>query len=126
MHPLQFSILADENIHDEVVHYLQEQGLAVESIKERKLRGSTDEQIITLAEKEEKIILTHHADFGRIMHLSQVVNTGIVFLRPGHIDFNFTIQTLKAILATKLDVQIPFILVAERSGEDIKIRLRQL
>lgn len=126
MHPLHFAILADENIHDEVVHYLLKQGLAVESIKERKLRGSTDEQIITIAEREEKIILTHDADFGRIMHLSQVINTGVVFLRPGHIDFKFIIQTLKAILATKLDVQIPFILVAERSREDIKIRLRQL
>jgi predicted nuclease of predicted toxin-antitoxin system len=126
MHPLHFPIIADENIHDEIVHFLRGQSLIIESIKERDLRGSTDEQIIALAEKENKIILTHDADFGRIMHLSQIIHTGIIFLRPGHIDFNFTIQTLKAIFATELEVQIPFILVAERSGEDIKIRLRKL
>lgn len=88
MHPLQLSILADENIHEEVVNHLRKRGLMIESIKERNLRGSTDEQIISLAEKEKKIILTHDADFGRIMHLSQSLQTGIVFLRPGHIDFN--------------------------------------
>lgn len=126
MHPLQLSILADENIHEEVMNHLRRRRLTIESIKERNLRGSTDEQIISLAEKEKKIILTHDADFGRIMHLSQILQTGIVFLRPGHIDFNFTIQTLNAIIATKLEVQIPFILVAERTGDDIKIRLRNL
>jgi predicted nuclease of predicted toxin-antitoxin system len=126
MHPLQFPIIADENIHDEVVNFLRKESLRVESIKERNLRGSSDQQIIALAEREGKVILTHDADFGRIMHLSQIVHTGIIFLRPGHIDFNFTIQTLKSMLATELNVQVPFILVAERSGEDIKIRLRNL
>ncbi|MBO9681783.1 MAG: DUF5615 family PIN-like protein [Flavisolibacter sp.] len=82
--------------------------------------------MIALAEREGRVVLTHDADFGRIMHLSQIVHTGIIFLRPGHIDFNFTIQTLKSILAAELNVQVPFILVAERSGEDIKIRLRNL
>lgn len=126
MHPLRFPIIANENIHDETVWFFRRENLFNESIKEHNLRGSADEHIIALAEKEKKIILTHDADFGRIMHLYQMINTAIVFLRPGHIDYAFTIQTLKAILETELDDQIPFILVAERTGEDIKIRLRNL
>ncbi len=126
MHPLSFPILADENIHDEVVYFLRAKGLQIESIKERNLRGSTDNQIIALAQKEGKIILTHDADFGRIVHFSTEVKTGIVFLRPGHIDFSLHIQTLNALLNANLQAEIPFILVAERSGEDIKIRLRIL
>jgi predicted nuclease of predicted toxin-antitoxin system len=126
MHPLHYPILADENIHEEVVYFLRKQGLQIESIKERGLRGSTDKQIIALAQSEEKIILTHDAYFGRILHFSQGIKTGVIFLRPGHIDYTFTIQTITSILATELQAQIPFIMVAERTGEDIKIRLRSL
>ncbi len=113
-------------IFKEVVYYLRKQGLQIESIKERNLRGSTDNQIMTLAQAEEKVILTHDADFGRILHFSQGIKTGIIFLRPGHIDYAFDIQTMRSILSTDLQAQMPFILVAERSGEDIKLRLRIL
>jgi predicted nuclease of predicted toxin-antitoxin system len=126
MHPLRFPILADENIHDEVVYFLRKQGLQIESIKERNLRGSTDNQIIALAQAEGRVIVTHDADFGRILHLSQGIKAGIIFLRPGHIDYSLDIQTLQSILATELNAEAPFILVAERSGDDIKIRLRIL
>lgn len=126
MHPFHFPILADENIHDDTVHYLRRQGLHVTTIKERNLHGSTDNQIIALAESEGSIILTHDADFGRIMHLSQLFQTGIIFLRPGHFNHLFTIETIKAVSATELQAEIPFILVAERTANDIKIRLRNL
>lgn len=124
MHPLHYPLLADENIHEEVVYYLRSQGLQIESIKERGLRGHTDHQIVSMAVNEGFVIVTHDADFGRIMHMSYELNTGIIYLRPGHFDFSFTIQTIKSILSTDLNADIPFILVAERSGEDIKIRLR--
>ena len=126
MHPLHFPIIADENIHDEVVYFLRNQGLNIESIKELGLRGSTDIQIIALAEAEGKVILTHDADFGTMMYLSAQRKAGITFLRPGHINYSFTIQTLQALLKTGLNAEVPFMLVAERSGEDIKIRLRIL
>jgi predicted nuclease of predicted toxin-antitoxin system len=126
MHPLRYPFLADENIHEEVIYYLRKERLDIESIKERNLRGSTDNQIIALAQAERKVILTHDADFGRILHFSQGVQTGVIFLRPGHIDYSYTIQTLKSILATEMQTELPFIIVAERTGSDIKIRLRNL
>src|SRR5829696_10020396 len=98
MHPFRISLLADENIHNETIHFLRTKGLQVESIRERNLRGSTDLQIIVLAASEGKVVLTHDADFGRIMHLSREYQTGIIFLRPGHIDSIFTIQIIEAIL----------------------------
>lgn len=72
------------------------------------------------------MIVTHAADFGRLMHVSSDTNTGIVFLRPGHIDYKMVIQTLQSILAAELEAQLPFMLVAERIGDDVKIRLRLL
>jgi predicted nuclease of predicted toxin-antitoxin system len=126
MHPLRYPIIADENIHIETVYRFREWGLQMDSIRERNLRGSTDEQIVALAEAEGKVILTHDSDFGRIIYASQSIKTGIIFIRPGHIDYTLVIQTVEAILATDLNASIPFMLVAERTGNDIKIRLRIL
>ena len=75
MHLLHYPLLADENIHEEVVYYLRSQGLQIESIKERGLRGHTDNQIVSLAVAEGFVIVTHDADFGRIMHMSSELNT---------------------------------------------------
>lgn len=68
MHPFEYFILADENIHQEVVYHLRNRGKRIESIKERNLLGSSDEQIITLAQEEGTVILTHDSDFGRIIY----------------------------------------------------------
>jgi hypothetical protein len=50
---------------------------------------------------------------------------GICYLRPGHIQAEFTIETIKTVFEQVKDVQSPFIVVAERSGENVRIRLRQ-
>jgi hypothetical protein len=51
---------------------------------------------------------------------------GIIYLRPGHIRADFTIKTLEAIRDNAPEVNPPFILVAERTGDNVKIRVRQL
>ncbi len=50
---------------------------------------------------------------------------GILYLRPGHIKAEFTIQTLKAIRDREVDVTPPFIVVAERTADNVKIRIRK-
>jgi hypothetical protein len=51
---------------------------------------------------------------------------GIIYLRPGHIKADFTIKTLEAVRDNAPEVTSPFILVAERTGDTVKIRVRQL
>ena len=41
-------------------------------------------------------------------------------------DPTFTINSWKALLASNIEIKAPFVLVAENSGETIKIRCRQL
>jgi hypothetical protein len=50
---------------------------------------------------------------------------GMIYLRPGHIRSEFTIKTLEAIRDNAPDVAAPFILVAERTGDIVRIRVRQ-
>ncbi|MBE0478620.1 DUF5615 family PIN-like protein [Candidatus Aerophobetes bacterium] len=64
-------ILADENIHSEIITYLEDRGYDVLSIaQENSLTGCSDEQLIQIAQKEERIIISADKDFGRLVELN--------------------------------------------------------
>lgn len=125
MNPLDLPLLADENIHPEVVAYLRHERVDITSIAEQGRFGLPDSRVLRQASKAGRVVLTHDSDFGGLV-LMGAEFTGILYLRPGHIRPEFTIQTLKAIREQEFDVRPPFIVVAERSGDRVKIRVRQL
>jgi len=126
VNPLDFPLLADENIHPEVISFLRQQGCDVESIAEKKLFGQSDIDVLHLAHVAGRAVLTHDSDFGTLAIVQGEPFTGIIYLRPGHIRSEFTIQTLRVIAAQPLDVQPAFIAVAEHREQKVQIRLRQL
>ncbi len=52
--------------------------------------------------------------------------TGVIFLKPGHIDPQYYVQTMKSLFSSSLNLEFPFMLVAERTGNHLKIRKRLL
>ncbi len=54
-----------------------------------------------------------------------VAFTGIIFLKPGHIETKFTLQSIDALLEKVQEVTPPFIIVIHHSMLGIKIRYRQ-
>jgi len=122
---LDFPILADENIHSEVIGFLRKAGLDVQSVSEQGYFGLLDAEVLQQATEAGRIVLTHDSDFGGPA-LMGAKFVGIVYLRPGHIQADFTIKTLQAIRDNAPEVTPPFILVAERTGDTVKIRVRQL
>jgi predicted nuclease of predicted toxin-antitoxin system len=123
--PLDFPILADENVHPEVIEFLRNVGLDVDSVAEQGNFGLSDTGVLQQATEAERVVLTHDSDFGGLA-LMGAIFTGIIYLRPGHIRADFTIKTLEAIRDNAPEVTPPFILVAERTGDTVKIRVRQL
>jgi predicted nuclease of predicted toxin-antitoxin system len=121
----EFSILADENIQPAVIAHLREQGLDVFSFPEQGKFGLSDADILRFAVETNRIVLTYDSDFGGLIILNEQSFVGIVYLRPGHIHAGFTIETIRTVFEQVKDVQSPFIVVAERSGENVRIRLRQ-
>jgi predicted nuclease of predicted toxin-antitoxin system len=121
----ELSFLADENIHPAVIAFLREQGLDVFSFPERGQFGLSDADILRFAVETNRIVLTHDSDFGGLIVLNEKSFVGIVYLRPGHIQAVFTKETIRTVFEQIEDVQTPFIIVAERSGENVRIRLRQ-
>lgn len=125
MKALDFHLLADENLNPEVIEFLRKAELNVSSIAEQGDFGLSDTEVLRQATEEGRVVLTHDSDFGGLA-LMGAKFVGIIYLRPGHIRAKFTIQTLEAIRDNAPEVTSPFILVAERTGDTVKIRVRQL
>ncbi len=126
MHPLNFPLLADENIHPDVVRYLREQGAAICSVSEEGLAGQDDLTIMRRAYQENRVALTHDSDFGTLAIVQGEPFTGVVYLRPGHIRGEFVIQIIKTLMSQDIEVQPPFIIVAAFSRGNLQTRVRQM
>jgi predicted nuclease of predicted toxin-antitoxin system len=121
---LDFPILADENVHPEITAFLRKAGSDVDSIAEQGKFGLSDSEVLQQAAEGGRVVLTHDSDFGGLA-LMGAKFVGIIYLRPGHIRADFTIKTLEAIRDNAPEVTPPFILVAERTGDMVRIRVRQ-
>lgn len=124
IHELRF--LTDENIDYELVAFLRTQGFDVFDMKEERLFRLSDRSILELALAEQRAVISEDSDFGTLIFRDNVPFYGVFYLRPGHESPAFHIETFKNILASNLDFHIPFILVAENTGELVRIRLRIL
>ena len=118
-------MLADENIHPHVVKYLRQQGCDVEDVLSLRLGNEADDVILNAAFAADRVVVTHDRDFGRLAVLGRQPLHGIVFLRPGHIDPQFTVATVQAIDEHEFDFSPSFILVARRRGTHVQLRLRR-
>ena len=124
--PLDFPLLTDENVQAATVVWLRERGVDTRTIFEEGLDAESDAAILAHAHAQGRVVLTHDGDFGRLAILRREPVFGIVYLRPGHRDTAFTIGTLRALHASEIDVSPPFIIVAERRGDQTRVRVRGL
>ena len=73
--------LTDENIASSLVKTLREQGYNVLDIKEEALFGISDKEIISLANRQKRIILTHDKDFANLINNPFIKHSGVILLR---------------------------------------------
>lgn len=126
MRPLGFPLLADENVHPQVIAGLRAAGCDVESVLESGLGGTDDLGVVRHAFASGRVILTHDSDFGTLAVRAAEPIVGGIHLRPGHIRPEVVLGTLDALATLQLDATAPFLLVAHRHGETLRVRLRQL
>ncbi len=120
-------ILTDENIQGEVVDFLRSEGFDVALAKEVLPEGTADTELLRYAFEQQRIILTHDRDFSTLAIAGQHATFAILYLRPGHIQAAFTIQTLRALFNHSTNqprLEPPYIIVAERNGDILKVRVR--
>ena len=121
-----FPFLADENIHPEVVAELRKRGIEVLTVSEIGLSGESDTAVLKYAYQHQRVVLTHDSDFGTLAIARQEPIIGILFLRPGHIQSEFTIATIDTLITSNVEVVPPFIVAAIRKGKIVRTRVRQL
>lgn len=121
-----FPLLTDENISPTFVEYLIETGLEIKDVKIENLFGKSDAFLLDLANEEGRVVVTHDSDFGHLVFKKEQTCIGIIYLRPGHFDPAFTISSWKTLINGDIEVEPPFILVAEHTGSSLKIRYRSL
>ena len=120
----ELTFLTDGNIDVEVVTFLREQGFDVFDIKEEHLFQMSDEDILSLSYKTNRVIISQDSDFGTLIFRDEALFYGIIYLRPGHVLPLVHVQTIKHILAANPHINIPFVIVGENNGDLIKIRIR--
>ena len=120
----QFNFLTDENMPFRVVEWLKNKGFDVFDIKEQLLSSSPDTYVMQIAEEQRRIIITQDSDLATILFKNKFQNAGVIFLRPGHVKSETVIETLDYLFNTDINIEIPFILVADNQGNVIKVRVR--
>jgi predicted nuclease of predicted toxin-antitoxin system len=126
MRPLEFPLLADENVAQEVVAALRQRGLDVVTVMEARLAGRSDREVLLHAHADGRVALTHDSDFGTLAIRSGVPYVGIIYLRPGHLAATFILEMLDAVGSHPVNIDPPFLVVAERKGDVVRVRIRSM
>jgi predicted nuclease of predicted toxin-antitoxin system len=119
-----FPLFADENIFRQFVLYLRSENFDVRFVREESFIGWKDADLLPIAFKEKRVVVTQDNDFGQIVFTKKVDFVGIIYLRPGHFPADKTIQTFQAILFQNPDLEPPFVLTAHNKGDTIRIKVR--
>ncbi|HEY2415592.1 MAG TPA: DUF5615 family PIN-like protein [Pirellulaceae bacterium] len=122
----EFGLLTDENVEADVVDWLRQSGFDVYDVCEQGLEGCDDRHVLQIAVAANRVAVTHDADFGTLAVLQGEPVLWILYLRPGHIDPQFTIRTIQTVLGIDPDLTPPFILVARQGGNGVTVRIRQI
>jgi predicted nuclease of predicted toxin-antitoxin system len=72
--------LADENVERPIVETTRALGHDVAYASEMS-RGADDDQLLNLASREQRVLITSDKDFGELVYLRGQVATGILLLR---------------------------------------------
>jgi predicted nuclease of predicted toxin-antitoxin system len=120
------ALLTDENIDPAVVAYLRLQGFQVLDVCEEGWQGTTDTILLQRSLADKRVIVTHDSDFGTLAHTQGQSVFAILYLRPGHIEAEFTIGTLNSVLQLDPEFAPPVVLVAKRLGRNVTLRIRSL
>lgn len=119
-------LLADESLDPLLVHRLQVAGVDIQPFSRLGAPGLPDSEVLARANAEQRAVITHDADFGALVFSARQPSSGIIYIRPGHIDATFHYPTIDALLAIELVSDRPLMIVASRSEHAILIRQRPI
>ena len=97
--------LTDENVATSVLYALRKGGFQVKDVKEENMQGATDKEILRLAFRENRIIITHDKDFANVAS-SNILHKGIILLRFRNQNPRNVVETLTKVLQSYIEEKI--------------------
>lgn len=73
--------LSDENIAPSLVKAIRKKNFDVKDIKEEKMFGIGDDEVLKIANHEDRIVISHDKDFANLVNNRQVQHKGVILLR---------------------------------------------
>jgi|Deesub1362B_J571_1020462.scaffolds.fasta_scaffold00176_49 predicted nuclease of predicted toxin-antitoxin system len=104
--------LANENIPLKVINELKDNGYDILRVDELK-RGMSDVEVLELATKEERVLITFDKDFGEIAVKTKRAINGIILLRMRPESADFIKHRLLSLLKETQQFQNKLIILAE-------------
>ncbi len=114
-------LLADENISPKVVAFLREQGIDVLDVKEQQWFGKDDEELLEHAYSQNRFVLTHDADFGKLAINEKQPYHGIIYFRLRNLKPANVIIVCERLLSLEIEFRQGTIIVVEEA----RIRIRK-
>ncbi len=112
--------LADENIPLEVVSNLVKLGFDIVSVSKLS-PGISDEEVLTLAIKQKRVLITFDNDFGKLLFKQKNESNGVIFLRIVPQTTNYVLAMLKKTLVKEIEFETSFSIVESHRLRVIKI-----
>ena len=113
--------IADENIPAKTVMLLQQSGIDIISVLEES-KGLSDEQVIILAAKEKRILITFDKDFGRLLKSHRDQMRGLILLRFSPRSPQSIADRMAQVLAQNLRFEGSVLVVREKAIRIIPIK----
>ena len=105
--------LTDENIDIRVFNGLKKAGFEIKDIKKESKSGISDKEILDLAMKEKRILITHDKDFENHPYFQKIKHAGVILLRFKNQSYHNVLEnllrTLNSKAADKLDENLTII-----------------
>ena len=114
-------LLTDENISPKVVMFLRNQGIDIRDVKEQSWFGKKDEELLEIAYKNQRFILTHDSDFGTLSIHEGKRYFGIIYIRVKILHSRNVIRVCKQLFELKTKITSGSIIVVEES----RLRIRK-
>lgn len=114
------NILADENVHIEIIHGLRKKGYEVLFVPEIGLAGCDDNRILEHSEKNGLILLSGDKDFGGLIEFGTLWGRGkVILLRYRLINIKRIVNNVAEVIENEKELfnsENSFVLVLSESG----------
>jgi len=121
----KIKFIADVNIEKVIVNYLTEEGYGIKWVPDFNCEIH-DEELLKLANKEKRVLITNDKDFGELTFLQKKISAGIILIRTKGQKAEDKLKLMKKLLQQHKDKLLNhFVIITEKkfrfiSMEDLK------